>query len=104
MVQGRGVVLLPELRPIAGEEFRVGDPLMLKRPDGAEDMVRIGGLEPQTFERNVPVGGNAIGKVQRRRSDRDRSVVGGQVTRKSSVWRRVVISSRSAIRGVPEFH
>ena len=45
MVQGRGVVLLPELRPIAGEEFRVGDPLMLKRPDGAEDMVRIGGLE-----------------------------------------------------------
>jgi hypothetical protein len=44
-IQGRGVVLLPELRLIGEERFRVGDPLLLKRPDGKQDQVRIGGLE-----------------------------------------------------------
>jgi hypothetical protein len=29
----------------AKENFRAGDSLRLKRPDGVEDMVRIGGLE-----------------------------------------------------------
>jgi hypothetical protein len=43
-VQGRGIVLLPELRPVEHEHFRVGDPLRLKRPDGSEDLVPIGGL------------------------------------------------------------
>lgn len=44
-VPGRGVVLLPELRPIEQERFSVGDPLVLKYPSGVEEMVRIGGLE-----------------------------------------------------------
>jgi hypothetical protein len=44
-IQGRGVVLLPELRLIGEERFSVGDPLLLKRPDGKQDQVRIGGLE-----------------------------------------------------------
>jgi hypothetical protein len=26
------------------EHFRVGDPLRIKRPDGSEELVRIGGL------------------------------------------------------------
>jgi hypothetical protein len=44
-VQGQGVVLLPELKPVGEEGFKVGDRLILKRPDGAEDVVRIAGLE-----------------------------------------------------------
>jgi hypothetical protein len=40
-IQGRGIVLLPELRPVGDEQFSVGDPLILKRPDGVEGMVRI---------------------------------------------------------------
>lgn len=35
-VQDRGIVLLPELRPVGDERFRVGDPLRLRRPDGSE--------------------------------------------------------------------
>ena len=45
VVPGRGVVLLPELRPVAEEKFKIGDPLRLRRPNGVEDSVRIGGLE-----------------------------------------------------------
>jgi len=44
-VQGRGLTLLPELSPIEDETFEVGDPLRLKRPDGTEDVFKIGGLE-----------------------------------------------------------
>src|SRR6266581_1386688 len=43
-VQGRGIVLLPELQPVGDEHFRNGDPLRLRRPDGSEDLVPIGGL------------------------------------------------------------
>ena len=43
-VQGRGIVLLPELKPVGEDHFRVGDPLRLRRPDGSEDLVSIGGL------------------------------------------------------------
>jgi len=44
-VRGRGVVLLPELKPVGAEKFIVGGPLTLRRPDGSEELVRIGGLE-----------------------------------------------------------
>jgi hypothetical protein len=44
-VPGRGVVLLPELKPVGEENFKVGDPLRLRRPSGVEDSVRIGALE-----------------------------------------------------------
>lgn len=42
---GRGIVLLPELRPVGEERFSVGDPLIVQRPDGTEVMVQIAGLE-----------------------------------------------------------
>jgi hypothetical protein len=44
-IRGRGVVLLPGLTPINDERFRVGDPLLLKRPDGSELGTWIGGIE-----------------------------------------------------------
>jgi hypothetical protein len=44
-IQGRGVTLLPELRPVGDERFKVGDPLRLKRPDGTDELVKIGGIE-----------------------------------------------------------
>ena len=44
-VSGRGVVLLPELTFVGEEKFSVGEPLRLRRPDGAEEVVPIGGLE-----------------------------------------------------------
>jgi hypothetical protein len=44
-VPRRCVVLLPELKPIGEETFKVGDPLRLRRPNGVEDVVQIGGLE-----------------------------------------------------------
>jgi hypothetical protein len=44
-VQGRGIVLVPGIDPAEDERFKVGDPLLLKRPDGAEGVVIIGGLE-----------------------------------------------------------
>jgi hypothetical protein len=70
-VAGRGVVLLPGLEPIGEERFIVGDPLILKRPDSADDIVRIGGLEfvkslnakcllaimlSETSKQDVPIG------------------------------------------------
>jgi hypothetical protein len=44
-VQSLGIVLLPGLRPVGHEHFRVGDPLRLRRPDGSKDLVPIGALE-----------------------------------------------------------
>jgi hypothetical protein len=44
-IKGRGIVLLPELRPEAEERFRPGDALKLRKPDGKECFTRIGGLE-----------------------------------------------------------
>jgi len=44
-IPNRGVVLLPELVLIEQEVFRIGDPLTLRRPDGSEEVVEIGGLE-----------------------------------------------------------
>ena len=45
VMPGRCLVLLPELQPVGEERFKVGDLLRLRRPDGVEDSVRIGGLE-----------------------------------------------------------
>ncbi len=44
-IQGRGIVLLPELKLVDDERFRVGDLVRLRRPDGTEDVVPIRGLE-----------------------------------------------------------
>ena len=41
-IRSRGVVLMPGLVPINDERFRVGDPLLLRRPDGSEFCTWIG--------------------------------------------------------------
>jgi hypothetical protein len=41
-IPGRGVVLLPELTLVGEERSRVGDPLMLRGPDGIDGTVPIG--------------------------------------------------------------
>ena len=54
-IRGRGVVLLPGLTPINDERFRVGDPLLLKRPDGTELGTWIGRIELFSGTPEVPV-------------------------------------------------
>jgi hypothetical protein len=44
-IKGRGLVLAPGIVPVGEERFRVGDPLLLKRPDGSTVDVSIGGVE-----------------------------------------------------------
>jgi hypothetical protein len=44
-VPGRGIVLIPGISPVGNERFRVGDALLLKRPDGTEIITGIEGLE-----------------------------------------------------------
>lgn len=44
-IRGRGLVPVPGFVPVGEERFRVGDPLLLKRPDGSEVRTAIGGLE-----------------------------------------------------------
>jgi hypothetical protein len=44
-IKGRGLVPVPGIVPIEEERFRVGDPLLLKRPDGTSISTTIGGLE-----------------------------------------------------------
>jgi hypothetical protein len=44
-VPGRGIVLIPGISPVGHERFRVGDALLLKRPDGTEIVTDNGGLE-----------------------------------------------------------
>lgn len=49
---GRGLVLIPGIVPIGDERFRIGDPLLLKRPDGSEVRTTIGGIELMIPVRN----------------------------------------------------
>ena len=44
-IPGRGVAMAPGIVLIEGEKVRIGDPLMLIRPDGTRLMSVIGGLE-----------------------------------------------------------
>ena len=44
-IKGRGVAALPGIVPEGDERFRVGDLIILKRPDGTELNWQIGGLE-----------------------------------------------------------
>jgi hypothetical protein len=45
IIRRRGVVVMPGLVPVGEERFRVGDPLLLKRPNGSEIRTVIGGIE-----------------------------------------------------------
>ena len=44
-IKGRGLVPVPGIVPEGEERFRVGDPIMLKRPDGSCLETTIGGIE-----------------------------------------------------------
>jgi hypothetical protein len=44
-IKRRGLVLVPGIVPQAKERFRVGDPIVLKRPDGPRLESTIGGIE-----------------------------------------------------------
>jgi len=45
LIKGRGLVPVPGIVPQGEERFRVGDPILLKRPDGSSIAWQIGGLE-----------------------------------------------------------
>lgn len=45
LIAGRGLVPIPGIIPIGDERFRVGDPILLKRPNGSTISTNIGGLE-----------------------------------------------------------
>ena len=44
-IKGRGLVLVPGILPLGEERFRIGDPIVLKRPDGSRLDSRIGAAE-----------------------------------------------------------
>ena len=44
-VENRGTILAPGLTPEPDENFRIGDPIHLRRPDGSEIRVGIRGLD-----------------------------------------------------------
>jgi translation elongation factor EF-Tu-like GTPase len=45
LIQDRGLVVVPGLSDRDDKRFRVGDPILLKRPDGTELTWPIGGFE-----------------------------------------------------------
>lgn len=54
-IEGRGLFLVPGIVPEDDERFRVGDPLLLKRPDGSELRTVVGSLELTTPNPNHEV-------------------------------------------------
>jgi hypothetical protein len=44
-IEGRGLVLLPELRFDGNERVSVGDPLLLRRPDNADETATVDAIE-----------------------------------------------------------
>jgi hypothetical protein len=44
-IKGRGLLPVPGIVPQGDERFRVGDPILLKRPDGSCLESTIGGIE-----------------------------------------------------------
>ncbi len=44
-IKGRGLVPVPGIVPVDDERYRVGDPILLKRPDGSCLEWTIGGIE-----------------------------------------------------------
>jgi hypothetical protein len=45
LIKGRGLLPVPGIAPQGEERFRIGDPILLKRPDGSSLSCQIGGLE-----------------------------------------------------------
>ena len=44
-IKGRGLIPVPGIVPEGDERYRVGDPILLKRPDGSRLEWTIGGIE-----------------------------------------------------------
>lgn len=44
-IRGRGLMLVPAINPMGDERFRVGDRIVLRKPDGTSVEAPIGGLE-----------------------------------------------------------
>lgn len=62
LIRGRGLILVPGLPPGSGDQFRAGDSIVLKRPDGSPLSWSIGALEMifeqplrPLHERHVPI-------------------------------------------------
>ncbi len=53
-ISGRGLVPVPGIIPQDDERFRIGDPILLKRPDGSCLEWKIGGLEMISCTRPRP--------------------------------------------------
>jgi len=45
LIAGRGLIAVPGIIPEGEERFRVGDPILLRRPDGSTLRWKIGGIE-----------------------------------------------------------
>ena len=45
VIRNRGLVLVPGIIPEGDERFRLGDPIILLRPDGSSFRTEIGGVE-----------------------------------------------------------
>jgi translation elongation factor EF-Tu-like GTPase len=59
-IKGRGLVLVPGIVLQGDERLRVGDPILLKRPDGSFFESAIGGIEmiygtPPSSKQNVHI-------------------------------------------------
>jgi hypothetical protein len=57
-IRGRGLVVVPGIIPRADEAVRIGDPLLLKRPDGTSVTTAIGGMDiftTPTPRLNIPI-------------------------------------------------
>jgi hypothetical protein len=44
LIEGRGLILVPGFVPQGEEHLRIGDPIVLKRPDGSQLEWTIGGI------------------------------------------------------------
>jgi hypothetical protein len=52
LIPRRGLVLVPEVHLRVDERLRVGDPILLKKPDGSTIRTNIGGIEVCCGSRN----------------------------------------------------
>lgn len=44
-IRHRGLILVPGIVPEGDERFKIGEPIILKKPDGSSIETKIGGLE-----------------------------------------------------------
>jgi hypothetical protein len=99
-IRGRGVVLLPGLTPINDERFRVGDPLLLKRPDGVEFCAWISGIELFSGTPEVPVLLNGLTKEDVPLGTEVWSVDGGRRADNPTLQRTEAAGKRSWVQKV----